>query len=131
MAFTFAKATIQGRVGRDAEIFYTTGGKKAVSFSVVVGGDRKKDSDERWPAAWFEIKAWDDQALLAETVRRGAVVKVKGTLGVVEWDDRATGAKRSKLVVTAKNIEIVHNDPTARQRSVQQKPAAAEERVPW
>src|SRR4051794_13031328 len=86
--FTFAKATIQGRAGRDPELRYTSGGKKVAPFSLAVGGGRKKDSAERWPTYWFNVTAWDEQADIAENVRKGATVQVKGRLSFDEWLDR-------------------------------------------
>lgn len=89
--------TLMGRMVRDADIRQTSTGKQVASFALAVGGD---------DAIFVDITAWDQQAEWAGKASKGALVAVEGRLTQDKWEDKQSGQKRSKLLVTAFRVHF-------------------------
>lgn len=97
-------AILRGRLTRDPEIA-PVGQKQTLlaKFSVACDegqGEHKKTS-------YIECKAWSRTAEDLNGMSKGDPIVVFGRLEQETWDDKATGAKRSKLVVVAEIIDGV------------------------
>lgn len=99
--------SIVGSLGQDPELRFTPGGQALCSFSVAVSHRYKARGSDDWTeeTSWVSVTAW---ASLAENVAasciKGTRVVVVGRLKEDNWEDRDTGAKRSKLTVVADSI---------------------------
>lgn len=81
------------------ELNYSGAGKAWCRFTVVEGGGKKKDSDERWPSHFFDCKMFGEHAEhFAESAAKGDRVMVTGTLEQEKWETD-DGDKRSRIVV--------------------------------
>ena len=101
--------TITGNVVADPDLRVTPSGKTVSSFTVV-SSKSVKQADGSWEntdTTFWDIKCWGKTAEnVADSVQKGMSVIVVGTAVQENWDDKATGAKRSKIAVTAWNVGI-------------------------
>ncbi len=102
-----ANITILGNLIADPELRFTPNGKALATFTVVSSKSTKND-DGTWnntDSTFWSVKAWGKTAEnVAETITKGMSVIVVGTAVQEEWNDKATGEKRSKIAITAWNV---------------------------
>ena len=92
-----------GRLTRDPELNYTMSGKAVCNFSIAVDRRTKEDS-----ADFFDITCWNAQAeSVASNMIKGLRVGVSGVLRQDQWEDKETGANRSKVGVTAFSVDFL------------------------
>jgi single-strand DNA-binding protein len=92
-----------GRLGRDPEVRYTSGGKAVANFSLAVDdgyGEKKTTS-------WVPIVAWEKTAELAQQyLVKGSQVAVSGQLRQRSYEDR-NGTTHNVLEVIARQIDFL------------------------
>jgi len=93
------KVLIAGRLTRDPELKYTSGGRAYARLSVAnTRYYRTKDGERREETTFVEGSVWDKQAeWIGERLRKGRPVIIEGGLRTSEWEDRETGQKRSRI----------------------------------
>jgi single-strand DNA-binding protein len=91
---SFNRVILMGHLTRDPEVRFTQGGMGICTFSLAVN-ERFKGSDGEY----------QDRATFVE---RGSAAFIEGKLRLDQWDDKQTGAKRSKLFVVADSFEFVN-----------------------
>lgn len=101
MSKTVCEVHIIGNVGRDAERY----GNGPVKFSVATGGGTNQKTGKTYPVDWHQVSVWDVAYL--ERIKKGCQVELIGRLGYEIWDDKKTGEKKTKAVITANRIEIL------------------------
>ena len=104
-----ASLTITGNLTADPELRFTPNGKALATFTVVTSKSSKKPDGtwENLDTAFWDVKAWGKIAEnCADTLSKGMSVIVVGTALQENWDDKVSGAKRSKIAVTAWNIGV-------------------------
>lgn len=106
---TFNKVILLGNLVRDPELRVTPKGTAICTFTVAVSRQFKGDGgDTREEVAFVDVTAWGKQA---ETIQKycakGKPLLVEGRLKLDQWDDKATGAKRSKLGVILESFQFV------------------------
>ncbi len=100
-----AQITLTGRVGREPELRFTSGGKAVLSMTVatsrrVKNGDKWEDTD----TTWWPVTAWDQLAEnTAEQITKGQAVIITGRAIERRWEE-ADGTKRSRIEVQADSI---------------------------
>lgn len=96
------KISLDGRLGRDAELRYTPAGDPVLSFTVAsdIGfGDRKTTN-------WFNCQVWGKRGeSLKEFLKKGQQVTVYGSLTLREWQDNE-GAKRLSPDVRVDEVSL-------------------------
>lgn len=101
------------RIGKDAELRYTTGQNQqaVVSLSLATDYGRKDQSTGRKPTQWVEGTLWGARAeALAQYLVKGQWVAV--TLDDVHIEEyQSQGATRSKLVGNVSSIKLVGGAP--------------------
>jgi single-strand DNA-binding protein len=94
---------IIGRLGRDPETRYTSGGKAVTNFTVAVDdgfGENKTTS-------WIPVVAWEKTAELAQQyLAKGSQVAVEGRLKQRSWTDKE-GGKRTVLEIVANRLDFL------------------------
>jgi len=114
MAKSVNQVTLLGRITNDIEVRTTTSGKNVAQFSLAVD---KMGSQEG--ADFFEVTAWEKLAeLLGQYTQKGSKILVLGRLQQETWDDKDTGKKRSKVVVTANDVTFLDNKSDSKPRDV-------------
>ena len=111
----YAKTTIIGNIGRDAELRRTANGKAVAEFSVAVGYS-KPDGHGGWTdegTDWFRVSIWGAQAeTAAEKYRKGSKVLVDGRFRSREYT-AGDGTKRVSLEISADQVVALDSRPAA------------------
>ena len=95
-----------GRLTRDAELKYTSGGMAISNFSLAV--KRSKKTGDRWEeeASFFDCTAFGRQAeAVSQYMTKGKQVGVQGELRQDRWEK--DGQSRSKVVIIANTIQLL------------------------
>ena len=97
---------IVGRLTRDMELTYTSGGMAIGKFSLAV--NRRKKSGEQWvdEASFFDVTCFGKTAEnLNQYLQKGKQVAVEGSLHQDRWEQ--DGQNRSRVVINADNIQLL------------------------
>lgn len=94
-----------GFLGKDPELRYTPGGMAVANFSVAV--NRKvKDKPDR--VLFMPVTVFDKTAdMVNKHFKKGKEIFLEGYLQEEKWDDKETGAKRSRIVMIAERVYFV------------------------
>lgn len=116
--------SISGNLGRDPELRVTPTGTSVLSLSVAVN-DRVRDQQTgewRDRANWVDVVVFGSRADgIAPFLAKGSKVAVSGRLRWSQWQDKQTGANRSKLEVVAGEVVFL----TPQQQPTNQAPQQA------
>src|SRR5207248_1294487 len=97
---TLNQCSFIGRLGKDPDINYTSGGKAVTKFSLAV--DQGKDQK----ALWLTIVCWEELAeRMNEMLSKGAQVFVQGRLQKNTYTDK-NSVERIAVEVVAANIQL-------------------------
>lgn len=100
------KAIFIGRVGGDAELHYTPGGKAVASFSMALDNGKDSEGNKRQPT-WVKATLWEKRAeSLAQYITKGKLVAVEGPVGAEAWVDKQSGEAKCKIVITVREFEF-------------------------
>jgi single-strand DNA-binding protein len=97
---------IVGRLTRDMEVRYASGGMAIGKFSLAV--NRKKKSGEQWidEASFFDVTCFGKTAEnLSQYMTKGKQVGVGGSLHQDRWEK--DGHSHSRVVINADNIQLL------------------------
>ena len=101
---------IVGRLTRDAEIKYTTGGQAVCKFSVAVNRRRKNGDQWEDEANYFDIVLWGRQGeAINQYLLKGKTIGVDGELRQDRWQQ--DGQNRSKVEIVANNVQLLGGSP--------------------
>jgi single-strand DNA-binding protein len=93
-----------GNLTRDPEMRYTPNGKAVAEFSIA----SNEGSGERRTTEYLDCQVWDKLAeTVAEHCRKGRKVYIEGRWSTESWNDKQTGAKRSKVRIKVNNVEFL------------------------
>ena len=96
---------LMGRMTRDPELKYTSGGKAYTSFTLAV----QKTKDD---AEFIDCIAWEKTAeTIAEYFRKGRKMLVQGRLNVSSYEQNGEKRKSTKVVVSS--FEFVESSGTS------------------
>jgi single-strand DNA-binding protein len=95
-----------GRLTRDAEIKYTSGGQAVCKFSIAV--NRRKKNGDQWEdeANFFDIVLWGRQGeSLHPFLKKGKMVGIDGELRQDRWQQ--DGQNRSRIEIIANYLQLL------------------------
>ena len=96
---------LMGRMTRDPELKYTSGGKAFANFSLAV----QKTKDE---VEFIDCTAWEKTAeTIAEYFRKGNRILIQGRLSVSNYEQNGEKRKSTKVVVNS--FEFVESSGTS------------------
>ena len=101
---------IGGGVTRTTELRYTPNGKSMCSIGMALNKKWKDEKTGEWreDVTFVDVDIWGAQAeTVHKHVGKGDQVLVEGCLKLDQWEDKATGQKRSKLKVVAQRVHFV------------------------
>lgn len=94
---------IVGRCGRDPEFRTLETLNQLAKATIAVDRPAKDNNPD-----WFSIEAWAKTAqVIVDYVKKGSLIGVIGSLKWDYWDDRGTGAKRSKPIVKVEGLRLL------------------------
>ena len=102
------KVILVGRLGRDPETRYTSGGQAVANFSVATDESYKDRNGERQKRTeWHKIVVWGKQAEIAQQyLKKGSLVFIEGRIQSREWQDKE-GQKRTSFEIVASNFRML------------------------
>lgn len=109
------KVILIGRLTRDPEVrAFATGGKVA-KFGFAVTNRRKNSQTNQWEdePMYIDCEAFNrgDFGTMAnqieERCRKGTQICIEGRLHLDQWDDKATGAKRTKHKIVVESLQLL------------------------
>ncbi len=102
------KVILVGRLGRDPETRYTSGGQAVANFSVATDESYKDKNGERQKRTeWHKIVVWGKQAEIAQQyLKKGSLVFIEGRIQSREWQDKE-GQKRTSFEIVASNFRML------------------------
>jgi single-strand DNA-binding protein len=102
------RAILVGRLGRDPETRYTSGGQAVCNFTLATDETYKDRNGERQKRTeWHRIVVWGKQAEIAQQyLHKGSLIFVEGRIQTRQWDDRE-GQKRTTVEIVASNFRML------------------------
>jgi len=99
---------IVGHLVRDPEVRHTSNGQSVAEVTLGVNESYSAADKERKQIVTFvDVTVWGPSAEnLAKLAQKGVQIFVQGSLRQSQWDDKQTGAKRSKLFVNAESWQF-------------------------
>lgn len=96
---------IAGRLTRDAELKYISNGNAVCTFSIANTQYYKdKSGENKEDTTFVDVTCWSKTAEFAGDMKKGRPVQVEGRLKSESWEDKTTGAKRSKIGIQAERV---------------------------
>lgn len=109
------KVLLIGNFTRDPELRYLPNNTAVVSFSLAVNEVYKdKEGNKVERADFIDCEAFAKTAEnIGKFFAKGRPIFIEGRLRLDQWDDKATGQKRSKIKVIAENFQFIGPPPGA------------------
>ena len=103
------KVILVGRLGRDPETRYTSGGQAVANFTLATDETYKDRSGERQKRTeWHRIVLWGKLAEIAQQyLKKGQLVYVEGRLQTRQWEDKRDGQKRSTTEIVGNVMRML------------------------
>lgn len=97
-----------GNLTRDLEIRYTPGGVAVATIGLAVNEKRGKGDEAKEETLFVDVTVFGKTAENCTSyLSKGSPVFVEGRLRLNTWNDKETGAKRSKIDVTALSVQFL------------------------
>ena len=95
-----------GRLTRDAELKYTTGGTAVSKLGIAVNKRVKKGDEWTESASFFDVTLWGKMAEgLNQYLVKGKQIAIEGELEQERWEK--DGQAHSKVTITASNVQLL------------------------
>ena len=109
MARGFSKAILCGNLTRDPELRATPSGAQVCSFGLAVNRVyRDASGANKENVSFFDCVAWGKPGeTIAQYAKKGTGMLVSGRLEQRSWDDKSTGAKRSRVEVVIEDFNFI------------------------
>lgn len=104
------KVIISGRVTRDPELQYTPSGTAICNLGVAVGKQWKDPGtgEKKESVAFVDVAMFKGTAeFAAKYCFKGQRVIVSGSLRQEQWEDKATGQKRTRMSVLCEDLNPI------------------------
>lgn len=103
------KAILVGRLGRDPETRYTSGGQAVANFTLATDETFKDRSGERQKRTeWHRIVLWGKLAEIAQQyLKKGMLVYVEGRIQTRQWEDKRDGQKRQTTEIVGNVMRML------------------------
>ncbi len=101
---TINRVTITGNLTADPEVKYLPSGMAVAKMRVAVNNNYKDKKTGEWKedTCFIDVDVWGKGGeRIGETCHKGSKVLVEGSLREDTWEDRQSGAKRSKIKIRA------------------------------
>ncbi len=103
------KAILVGRLGRDPETRYTSGGQAVANFTLATDESYKDRSGERQKRTeWHRIVLWGKLAEITQQyLKKGMLVYIEGRIQTRQWEDKRDGQKKSTTEIVANVMRML------------------------
>jgi len=106
---SYNKVILVGNLTRDPQLRYLPSQMAVVDFGLAVNHKYKtKDGEAREEVCFIDCSAFGRGAeVINQYCQKGKPLLVEGRLKLDNWDDKQTGAKRSKHTVVVDNFQLL------------------------
>jgi len=103
------KAILVGRLGRDPETRYTSGGQAVANFTMATDETYKDRAGERQKRTeWHRIVVWGKLAEITQQyLKKGMLVYIEGRIQTRQWEDKRDGQKRTTTEIVANSMKML------------------------
>jgi len=119
---SFNKVILLGNLTRDPEVRYLPDAKAVSTFALAINSKWRDDHGEvKEKVDYIDIVVYGKQAEnCGKYLHKGDLALIDGRLRQRRWDDKETGAKRSKVEVEAQSVTFMpkRQQPGSSQGSV-------------
>lgn len=106
MSYDLNRVDVIGRLTRDLEMKYTSGGTAVANMSIAVGGRPKPDGTDT--VSFFEVVVWGKTAeVCSQYLAKGKQIAVMGHIEQQRWQDKDSGKTRSKVQIVAERVQFL------------------------
>jgi len=106
------KVILIGNLTRDPEVKYTPKGSAVAELGLAINRVYSVEGERREDTTYVDVTLWGKTAELAgQYLKKGRPVYIEGRLQLDTWDDKQTGAKRSKLRVVGETMQFLGSRP--------------------
>ena len=105
----FNKVILAGNLTRDPELRYTPKGMAIAKLGLAINRKWTNEAGETKEEVTFvDVDAFGRQAeTIGQYLKKGRPILIEGRLKLDQWDDKATGQKKSKLGVILDNFQVL------------------------
>jgi len=106
---SFNRVILMGNLTRDPELRYTPKGTAIAKIGLAVNRVWTNEAGEKKEEVTFvDVDCFGRTAEnVGQYMKKGRPIMIEGRLKLDQWDDKATGAKRSKLGVVAETVQFL------------------------
>lgn len=103
------KAILVGRLGRDPETRYTSGGQAVANFTLATDETFKDRAGERQKRTeWHRVVLWGKLAEIAQQyLKKGTLVYIEGRIQTRQWEDKRDGQKRQTTEIVGNVMRML------------------------
>ncbi|MGH9739638.1 MAG: single-stranded DNA-binding protein [Candidatus Acidiferrales bacterium] len=103
------KAILVGRLGRDPETRYTSGGQAVANFTLATDETFKDRSGERQKRTeWHRVVLWGKLAEICQQyLKKGMLVYIEGRIQTRQWEDKRDGQKRQTTEIVGNVMRML------------------------
>ncbi len=103
------KVILVGRLGRDPETRFTSGGQPVGNFSLATDESYKDRNGERQKRTeWHKVVLWGKLAEIAQQyLKKGMLVYIEGRIQTRQWEDKRDGQKRTSTEIVASTMKML------------------------
>lgn len=103
------KVILVGRLGRDPETRFTSGGQAVANFTLATDESYKSRSGERQKRTeWHRIVLWGKLAEISQQyLKKGMQVYIEGRIQTRQWEDKRDGQKRTTTEIVATTMKML------------------------
>jgi single-strand DNA-binding protein len=114
MAGSLNRVMLIGRLTRDPELRYLPSGQAVCQLALATNryGTDPQSGERREFTDYHDVVIWNQgnrklAELSAQYLQKGRLVYVEGRMQTRSWEDKETGAKRSKTEVNASDVQFL------------------------
>lgn len=113
MAGSFNKVLLMGNLTRDVELRHTANNLAVAQIGLAVNRRWKTpEGEQKEETTFVDCEAWGKTGeMMKQFFSKGRPVLIEGRLKLDTWQDKESGANRSKLKVVVENFHFVDSKP--------------------
>ena len=125
------KVILVGRLGRDPETRYTSGGQAVSNFTLATDESYRDRAGERQKRTeWHRIVLWGKLAEISQQfLKKGMLIYIEGRIQTRQWDDR-DGNKRTTTEIVGNVMRMLTPKGEAGVAAAPEPPATHDDAAP-
>ena len=117
---SFNRVTLMGNLTRDPQVKHLPNSTTVAEFGLAMNRHYKTaNGEDREEVCFIDCSAFGRQAeVIGQYCKKGKPLFVEGRLKYDQWDDKTSGARRSKVSVVVENFQFVGGGPNDESRAL-------------